>query len=161
MRDVNKCLRDGYSTAGSLGTGLGTITRLASFWDIYSVAGQGTVLLIRLTNASPYQIGPLPAVPSQSRRFEVGGICLPISGEQVSGDGWGVEQQYSRCVIMVSDGLGHGQLAPEASWEAERSLHKHWSYAPTESAGPGRTPCNSSRGLAASVATASDSGGGG
>jgi anti-sigma regulatory factor (Ser/Thr protein kinase) len=130
MRDVNKCLRDGYSTAGSLGTGLGAITRLASFWDIYSVEGQGTALLIRLTKASEYQAVSLPAAPSQSLRFEVGGICLPTSGEQVSGDGWGVEQQGSRCLIMVSDGLGHGQLAAEASWEAQRILHDHWSYGP-------------------------------
>jgi anti-sigma regulatory factor (Ser/Thr protein kinase) len=46
MRNVNECLRDGYSTAGSAGTGLGAITRLASSWDIYSIVGQGTVLRI-------------------------------------------------------------------------------------------------------------------
>jgi hypothetical protein len=31
---------------------------------------------------------------------------------------------------MVSDGLGHGQLAAEASWEAQRILHDHGSYGP-------------------------------
>jgi anti-sigma regulatory factor (Ser/Thr protein kinase) len=130
MRDVSTCLRDGYSTAGSLGTGLGAIIRLASFWDIYSVEGQGTILLVRLAKASQYQARPLPAASVQALRFEVGGICLPISGEQVSGDGWGVEQQGRRCLLMVSDGLGHGPLAAEASWEAQRILHDHCSYGP-------------------------------
>jgi anti-sigma regulatory factor (Ser/Thr protein kinase) len=152
MRDVSTCLRDGYSTTGSSGTGLGAITRLASFWDIYSMVGQGTVLLIRLTSASPSQTGPLPAVPSQVRRFEVGGICLPISGEQVSGDGWGVEQQSSRCLIMVSDGLGHGQLAAEASWEAQRILHDHCSYGPAEILEAIHASLQKTRGAAVTIA---------
>jgi anti-sigma regulatory factor (Ser/Thr protein kinase) len=45
MAHVGQCLQDGYSTAGSPGTGLGAITRLATLWDLYSVPGQGTSLL--------------------------------------------------------------------------------------------------------------------
>jgi anti-sigma regulatory factor (Ser/Thr protein kinase) len=152
MRDVSKCLRDGYSTAGSPGIGLGAISRLASFWDIYSVEGQGTALLIRLTKASQYQAVSLPAAPSQTLRFEVGGICFPVSGEQVSGDGWGVEQQSSRCLIMVSDGLGHGQLAAEASWEAQRTLHDHWSYGPAALLEAMHASLRKTRGAAVAIA---------
>ena len=36
MSDVDRCLADGYSTAGSPGTGLGAIGRLADQFDIYS-----------------------------------------------------------------------------------------------------------------------------
>lgn len=152
MRDVSKCLRDGYSTAGSLGTGLGAITRLASFWDIYSVEGQGTVLLIRLTDASQYRAAPLPAAPAHVRHFQVGGICLSKTGEQVSGDGWGVEQQGSRCLIMVSDGLGHGPLAAEASWKAQRILHDHWSYGPAELLEMMHVSLRKTRGAAVAIA---------
>jgi anti-sigma regulatory factor (Ser/Thr protein kinase) len=152
IRDVSKCLRDGYSSAGSPGTGLGAITRLASFWDVYSVQGQGTVLLVRLTKAAAYRTLPLPTAPSQTRRFEVGGICLPIAGEPVSGDGWGVGQQGSRCLIMVSDGLGHGQLAAEASWEAQRILHDHGAYGPAELLEAMHASLRKTRGAAVAIA---------
>ena len=39
MRDVAACLRDGYSTAGSPGTGLGAIAAPRDAFDIYSRAG--------------------------------------------------------------------------------------------------------------------------
>src|SRR5262249_43467903 len=39
MRDVTAALRDGHSTAGTLGIGLGAIQRLADFTDLYSVPG--------------------------------------------------------------------------------------------------------------------------
>ncbi len=48
MADVQCCLRDGYSTAGTLGTGLGVVCRLSSQFDLYSRPGQGTVLMSRL-----------------------------------------------------------------------------------------------------------------
>ena len=47
MAHVGQCLQDGYSTAGSPGTGLGAITRLATLWDLYSVPGHGTAVLAR------------------------------------------------------------------------------------------------------------------
>src|SRR3954454_20828813 len=43
MRDVVNCLRDGYSTVGTSGTGLGAVRRLSSAYDIYSTEGKGTV----------------------------------------------------------------------------------------------------------------------
>ena len=40
-------MRDGHSTSGTLGIGLGAIRRLADFCDLYSVPGHGTVLVAR------------------------------------------------------------------------------------------------------------------
>jgi anti-sigma regulatory factor (Ser/Thr protein kinase) len=40
---VERCMRDGHSTGGTAGTGLGAILRLSSLFDVYSVEGQGTV----------------------------------------------------------------------------------------------------------------------
>lgn len=48
MANVGQCLRDGFSTAGTPGTGLGAIKRLSTFFDIHSVPKQGTALLMRL-----------------------------------------------------------------------------------------------------------------
>src|SRR5262245_37509821 len=39
MRNLAECLRDGYSTAGSRGEGLGAIRRLADLFDVYSLPG--------------------------------------------------------------------------------------------------------------------------
>lgn len=47
MADVAACLRDGYSTAGSAGIGLGAVARLSTEFDLYS-RPSGTVALARL-----------------------------------------------------------------------------------------------------------------
>src|SRR4051794_1549870 len=52
MADVARCLADGYSTAGSSGTGLGAVGRLSARFDIHSLPGVGSTLLARLW-ASP------------------------------------------------------------------------------------------------------------
>jgi anti-sigma regulatory factor (Ser/Thr protein kinase) len=44
-RDGTLILEDGYSTAGSPGTGLGAIRRISSRFDLYSTPQKGTVLL--------------------------------------------------------------------------------------------------------------------
>jgi len=40
--DVGAALRDGHSTSGTLGIGLGSISRQADFCDIYSAAGRAS-----------------------------------------------------------------------------------------------------------------------
>src|ERR1700722_8054805 len=45
LRDAGAAMRDGHSTSGTLGIGLGAIQRLADFCDLYSVPGHGTVLV--------------------------------------------------------------------------------------------------------------------
>lgn len=80
MADVAAALRDGVSTAGTLGIGLGAIQRLADRFDIHSVPGLGTVQLARFW---PH---PLPA--SVTGEAVVGGITRPIGGEEVCGDAW-------------------------------------------------------------------------
>ena len=47
MTDVEACMRDGYSSAGSMGGGFGAMRRLADDFSIYSAAGVGTALVCR------------------------------------------------------------------------------------------------------------------
>jgi anti-sigma regulatory factor (Ser/Thr protein kinase) len=108
MSDVARCFQDGYSTAGSAGTGLGAIERLSSECQVYSVAGKGTALLARVRKA-----GVSPANPGE--RFESGGICVPQKGETLCGDGYDVEQGDSYCRVLVADGLGHGPAAADCA----------------------------------------------
>ncbi|MCZ9336307.1 phosphatase, partial [Streptomyces sp. TRM76130] len=41
IADVAEALRDGFSTAGSLGAGLGTCRRIAGHFELHSVLGRG------------------------------------------------------------------------------------------------------------------------
>jgi anti-sigma regulatory factor (Ser/Thr protein kinase) len=118
MRNLHACLRDGYSTAGSSGTGLGAITRLANCWDVYSLHGVGTVLLIRLLAT--------PAVPAEDAGvLDAGGVCVPKPREDVCGDAWTMVQHAGHTLVMVVDGLGHGLHAAEAARAAVQTVHEH------------------------------------
>lgn len=110
MADPSQCLRDGFSTAGSAGTGLGAIRRLSDGFDLYSRVGTGTVVLGRLRN---HQLPP--AVPA---RFTIGAVCLPVEGESVSGDGWVALPRGDTVRVAVFDGLGHGPDAADAATAA-------------------------------------------
>jgi anti-sigma regulatory factor (Ser/Thr protein kinase) len=102
LADPERCFEDGYSTAGSPGTGLGAISRIASFVDYYSAPGKGTVLVARLGGA-----GAAPV--------EIGAVGSPYPGEEVSGDSWSASQGDRGFRMIMADGLGHGMLAAEAS----------------------------------------------
>ena len=110
IANVAQALRDGYSTAGSPGTGLGAIARLSALFDVHSVPEVGTALLACLWSR------PLPK-HLQPHPLEIGVVCLPKPGQEVGGDGWAVNQRPGRGLILVTDGLGHGRAAGEASQE--------------------------------------------
>lgn len=107
MSSVAACFEDGYSTAGSPGTGLGAVRRAASESDIYSVAGKGTALLARIrTRRSAQRTFPVECL-------EVGGLSVPKQGEDACGDGYVVYQGADFATILVVDGLGHGPMAAD------------------------------------------------
>ena len=107
IRDMAQAMRDGFSTAGSPGTGLGAVQRLATDFDIHSEVDKGTVVLARLR--------PGRRKPGA---FRWGVVALPAPGERVCGDSWGVAFDGSRAALVVADGLGHGEHAAEASLAA-------------------------------------------
>jgi anti-sigma regulatory factor (Ser/Thr protein kinase) len=45
--NIGECLRDGYSSTGTTGGGLGSIRRQSSLFDIYSIPNQGSAILSR------------------------------------------------------------------------------------------------------------------
>ncbi len=74
MARIDECLRDGYSTAGTAGTGLGAIARLSTVFDIHSAPGIGTAVVARLWSraraGSPGSGAPV-----------TGAVCLARPGE--------------------------------------------------------------------------------
>jgi anti-sigma regulatory factor (Ser/Thr protein kinase) len=107
IEDVGRSFQDGYSTAGTAGTGLGAVARLSSIYDIYSRRGQGTVLM-----AQVWKQRTSAATPP---RFRAGGLARAIPGETCCGDGWIVQARPVGARLLLADGLGHGEHAAAAT----------------------------------------------
>jgi anti-sigma regulatory factor (Ser/Thr protein kinase) len=115
IADVTRALQDGHSTAGSMGTGLGAVRRVADIFEIYSANGVGTLIRAEFWR-DHHQKKPVHG------NLHIGAVSEPLPGETECGDGWGIRKFPDSLVLMVVDGLGHGVLASEAAREAERIL---------------------------------------
>jgi anti-sigma regulatory factor (Ser/Thr protein kinase) len=113
IADVRRAMEDGYSTAGTAGQGLGAIARLSSVLDVYSAPGKGTAVLARV------------GAPVRDERVEAGAVSVALASETVSGDCWALERPDGRAVVLVADGLGHGDRAAEAARAAVAVFRKH------------------------------------
>jgi anti-sigma regulatory factor (Ser/Thr protein kinase) len=102
--DLERCLSDGFSSAGSPGTGLGAIRRLSEVFDAYSTP-EGTIVLACVGAGAR---GPVSA-------FDIGGVSVLKEGELVCGDAWAVHEDDAGLTVLVADGLGHGPGASEAA----------------------------------------------
>ncbi len=108
IADVARALRDGYSTTGSPGTGLGAVERLASEFGIYSQPGKGTAVVARILTPSSHG--------RNGQALSFGVVQVSKHGETVCGDDWVVRQLADGCLCAVADGLGHGLVAAQAAW---------------------------------------------
>lgn len=106
MANVPQVMEDGHSTAGSYGVGLGAIGRLTQEFDIYSVPGQGTVMMMVLWDDG---IGP------RTSDWQLGAVCLPMAGEDACGDAFQIGEGKEHILLCAADGLGHGPDAAAAS----------------------------------------------
>jgi len=115
MPSVAESLIDGFSTAGSAGTGLGAIKRSSDSFDIYSSAA-GTVVA-----ASIYPRPVSPATPP----VPIGAVCVAAPGEIECGDAWAVWTAGDLTSVIVVDGLGHGHEAAIAAAVAVDMFQRH------------------------------------
>lgn len=119
ITDVARAMHDGYSTAGTMGGGLGAMKRLATTLEIFTNQN-GTIVL--------FEIGS----ESARKGLQIAGMAVPYPGERLCGDGWACHQTHGRCQVLLVDGLGHGPLAAEAADEAIHIFHKQVERAPGE-----------------------------
>jgi anti-sigma regulatory factor (Ser/Thr protein kinase) len=98
------------STAGGLGVGLGGVRRLTDEVDFDIRLGEGLCVWARKF-AEPVR-----------RRREVGTLGRYLHGERCSGDHAAFVRLKDALILAVADGLGHGQLAREASLSAIRCV---------------------------------------
>jgi anti-sigma regulatory factor (Ser/Thr protein kinase) len=147
MRDIQACMEDGYSTAGSSGTGLGAIARQSDAFHTYSIPGKGSVFHSRVVKSS--------AKPDADATiaFTIAGINIPYRGEDVSGDGWGCKAIGNSIALILADGIGHGEDAHLASKAAVKAFLEIDSVAPSEYLSDVHGHLAFGRGAAVSVAT--------
>lgn len=122
IANVGDALRDGFSTAGTYGTGLGAISRLAES-DVYSTIGEGTVVLGRV-----WRTELSPAADS----YQLAGVCVPWADAEACGDAWAVVHDDRTLRIALADGLGHGEHAAIAADRAIALFREQPERAPTE-----------------------------
>lgn len=103
--DISECLVDGYSSTGTLGTGLGAVKRMTDEFNIFSLPGSGTAIQCKVWNDSTTERLP----------FARGGLTVPYKHELMSGDKWYVADIPDGLYCLLVDGLGHGVEAAEAS----------------------------------------------
>lgn len=114
MSDLALCFEDGYSTAGSAGSGLGAIGRLSQC-DVFTHPGKGTAVLARIhRHGANFVEGP----------FLTGGVAVPLAGEAVSGDDYSFRRDEECLLAMLVDGLGHGPLAATCAARAIQAFQQ-------------------------------------
>jgi hypothetical protein len=113
IADVAHSMRDGTSTTGTSGNGLGAMQRLADAFDLYTRPNAGTAVRLWFAGAGGRDGGPGPGDGA------VGGLCVPKAGEVACGDGWVLRIAGARRDLLVADGLGHG---PDAALAARAAI---------------------------------------
>lgn len=135
--NIDRAVRDGVSTSGSLGAGLGAIQRLMDQFDLYSTVRTTSRLSLpaarRTTHgtalmARKWRAGARPDAQSTSR---VGVWSRPHPREQMNGDAYLIETHEQQTLFAVVDGLGHGRGAKQAADTALDSLSE-WAGEPLE-----------------------------
>ncbi len=144
VSDLRCCLADGYSSAGTAGTGLGAVTRLSTAFDAYSELGRGSVFISRLHERSDNACSLPPIV--------LGVVSRPVANEPVSGDTWAVKYTEHSTLLLLADGLGHGALAADASGGAVAAFRKTVDTAPCAILKRIHAALKGTRGAAVSVA---------
>jgi anti-sigma regulatory factor (Ser/Thr protein kinase) len=138
--DAEQAVTDGYSTAGSLGIGLGTVNRLMDDLEFHSGSPSGLHLVcqrwLRPRRPAPF-----------NRWLEFGAATRPCRMGPENGDAVVLRQWEAHALAGVIDGLGHGAGARLASQKARQYLEQHFDQ-PLESLfrGVGRT-CRGTRGV--------------
>lgn len=140
--DLQLHMEDGHSTAGTYGIGLGAVRRLSHEFDIYTLPDKGTALWMVIWGREEK-----PAATC----WQIGAICIPISGEDVCGDNWAIAASQRTLTLIVADGLGHGPAAAVAANAAVALTSQYADQAPAFVLQRAHNALQSTRGAAVAV----------
>jgi anti-sigma regulatory factor (Ser/Thr protein kinase) len=139
IANLAEAMSDGFSTAGTMGGGMGAMKRIATVLDVYTNRG-GTIVLLQIGRPAP------PAA------MQIAGAAVPYPGERFCGDAWSCHRTPERTVVLVVDGLGHGWEASEAAREAVATFRKRLDHPPGEILSYIHDALRKTRGAVAAVA---------
>ena len=151
LGDVERAMRDGFSTGGTSGHGLGAVRRMSDVFDVFSRHGAGTAVLSRMLNLRP-------GGPANGNGLEVGVVNAPAPGERLCGDGWHQMRGERGTSFLMVDGLGHGPSAHDAARCAIEVCKQNAGRSPTELMTAMHSALRSTRGAAVAIAEFDDAG---
>jgi anti-sigma regulatory factor (Ser/Thr protein kinase)/serine/threonine protein phosphatase PrpC len=119
IAEVEVALSDGFSTAGTLGKGLGAVNRLMDELDFSPREQAGLRIVCRrwLRPAARAALG---------QWLEFGAATRACRWLPENGDAFVIRQWQGHALAGVIDGLGHGPLAQRASQAARHYLEHHF-----------------------------------
>jgi anti-sigma regulatory factor (Ser/Thr protein kinase) len=137
--DLDRAIRDGVSTNGSMGGGMGAIRRLTDEFDVYSTIRQTSRLSLAAARRTNHGTALLARkwVARTKRSADIritdriGVWCRPHPREQVCGDAYFMRTHDGSTLLAVVDGLGHGSGAKQAADVATDSLAE-WTGEPLD-----------------------------
>jgi len=148
IADLSISARDGYSTSGTLGFGMGAITRLSSVSDMYSVPSGGMAVFARVSRPAVESSAYSPA-----HRLLASGLSIAKPGQEACGDMWAEKRIDGARWVTVIDGLGHGPMAAVASNAAVQAFHAAPAHAsPADVIRTAHTQLKGTRGAVMAVA---------
>jgi anti-sigma regulatory factor (Ser/Thr protein kinase) len=139
IANIAEAMTDGYSSAGTMGAGMGAMKRIATVLEVFT-GKHGTIVLLEVGVAP--EAGPL----------RIAGLAVPYPGERFCGDAWAFHHTSERMAVLLADGLGHGRDAAEAAQEAVATFRKRHELAPAEIVGYIHDSLRKTRGAVAAVA---------
>ena len=142
LGNIAASLRDGHSTTGTPGGGLGALKRASSAFDLWSIPDRGAIVRMELWQGAP---PPAETVP-------YGALCVEMKGEPICGDGWLVGQGRNSIIAFMVDGLGHGPDAAEAARVAVETIQANADSDATDLMDAVHHALRPTRGAAAAVA---------
>jgi anti-sigma regulatory factor (Ser/Thr protein kinase) len=119
IADLQASQRDGHSTAGTAGHGLGAIRRQSQAMQLVSWPELGTVVMARLAANNPKING------HTITNAPWGSVSIALQGQEVCGDACAVFDTAVGRTLLVADGIGHGSEAAIAATEAVRLFQQH------------------------------------
>ncbi|OCA97201.1 ATP-binding SpoIIE family protein phosphatase [Clostridium beijerinckii] len=132
--NVDEVIKDGISTKGTMGGGLGAIKRLMDSFEIYSRTsinlgkhigyghllesnGIGTIAITQKWLKSSQNIG--------EKEVKISVMSRPYIGCKVNGDLYYIKEFNNKVILALIDGLGHGTEANKVAIKAKDLLEEN------------------------------------
>lgn len=146
IANIDLAVRDGFSTGGSLGSGLGAVNRLMDSLEISSNMTMGTDIV-----ATRWVRVPEP--PAGRCPLEVGVATVAKAGQVENGDSYVIKGWSQRLLVGVIDGLGHGEPASRAAQAARSYILAHYDQPIAAIFRGTAIACRSTRGVVMALAS--------